>query len=427
MFGILYWLVLASLIFLTLRRPYYAYCAFLCIFGLEQWGQLYVPLLRQVSYLSNILILIPIWVACALHINRSILPDIGQFIGQRRAIVFLYVYAGFSLLWTPSDLHGFELWAPVLPYILTGILVVPLCMQSTFDYQIANQRFILIGGGLMLLLAFVPQWGARAIIIAGSKEQIGLPLALGELAGYVLITASLYLGKERLSWVLFGLSALGSLVVAIKSGSRGPLIFSVLTVMAVLPIALRGGVIKKYVGGAFVGLILALVIIEIFSAAGVYTDRWELDMILSDFSARMSGAVMLLEAALKSPFSMLFGLGNSASFSGSLLGMYPHMVPLEVLAEEGLVGAALWIFIFVSAIRQIRYVKTPLFDNVQDRRAFMTIFGCFLFSTLLSFKQGSLISFSIPFVFAALQERYLALKSYEIITSETQIETQYQQ
>jgi O-antigen ligase len=88
------------------------------------------------------------------------------------------------------------------------------------------------------------------------------------------------------------------------------------------------------------------------------------------------------------------------------------MVPLEVLAEEGLVGFGMWLLIFFVALTQLRLIRKPMFQHSEAKKAFLTIFACLIFSTLLSFKQGSLISFSIPFVFVALQERLIALRKY---------------
>jgi hypothetical protein len=406
-----YGVILLLLIGLSLKRPAYGYAAFLCIFGLEQWGQIYVPLLRQLSFLSNILVLIPIWVSCALRFDRVFLKGDWKGASQRTWIALLYMFAAISLLWTPEDAGAEAKWLASLPYLLTGVLVLPLCLRSTHDFIAAQKIFIYVGALLMLLLAFVPQWGARSIII-GSRESIGLPLALGELAGYVLITASLYLRKSLLSWALFGLAVVGTLTVAIKSGSRGPLIFSILAIFIAMPLAWRGGFLRKYSGIVFFGLVFAAAIFEIFSSASAYNDRWEAGRIVADSTSRIDAGLILLGESLSSPLSIIFGLGNSASFSGSLLGMYPHMVPLEVLAEEGLVGFGMWLLIFFVALTQLRLIRKPMFQHSEAKKAFLTIFACLIFSTLLSFKQGSLISFSIPFVFVALQERLIALRKY---------------
>lgn len=410
MLFISYWLILAVLIALTLKRPAYSYVAFLCIFGLEQWGQLYVPLLRQVSYLSNIMLLIPIWAACALRADRVLLSNSHGSASQRMWIVALYSYAAITLLWTPEDVGATTKWLAALPYLLTGVLILPLCLRSGREFWLAQRMFIYVGGLLMLLLAFVPQWGLRSLVIEGSREKIGLPLALGELAGYVLISASLFLRKTILSWVLFGLAVVGTLTVAIKSGSRGPLIFSILCIFIVMPMVWRGGIFRKYFGLAALGAIFAAGVVEIFTSFSAYTDRWEAGQMVEDSTSRFGAALFLLERSFSAPFSMLFGLGNSAAFSNSLLGVYPHVVPLEILAEEGLVGFGMWLFIVGVGISQLRETRKPYFNDVEAKRVFLTIFACFLFSTSLSLKQGSLISFSMPFAFLALQERLIALR-----------------
>lgn len=406
-----YWLILAVLVGLTIKRPAYAYVAFLCLFGLKQWGTVYVPLLRQVSYLSNILILIPIWITCALRFDNTLVQGRGASASQRSWVVVLYLFAAVSLMWTPEDVDGQSKWLAALPYALTGVLVLPLCMRSSRDFWQAQRMFVYAGGLLMLLLAFAATWGLRALVIEGSHDQINLPLALGELAGYVLITASMYLRRSPLSWVLFGLSVVGSITVAIKSGSRGPLIFSILSIFIVMPMVWRGGIAKRYIGLAFLGAIFALGVVTAFTSfGGVYSDRWQAQRMVADSDSRFGAAMIMLEHSFSSPISVLFGLGNSAAFSKSLLGVYPHMVPLEVLAEEGLIGFGMWLFIMGVAAFQLRLAKSPIFHDLEAKRVFLTLFACFLFSVGLSCKQGSLISYSMPFVFVALQERYIALR-----------------
>ena len=59
-----------------------------------------------------------------------------------------------------------------------------------------------------------------------------------------------------------------------------------------------------------------------------------------DYSGRLEKSANLLHVWINEPGAILVGLGNSASTWSGLNGSYPHMVPVEILGEEGLIGAA---------------------------------------------------------------------------------------
>jgi hypothetical protein len=110
----------------------------------------------------------------------------------------------------------------------------------------------------------------------------------------------------------------------------------------------------------------------------------------------------------------LFGLGNSASFSPDIIGRYPHMVPLEVLGEEGVLGLALFVAIVLLSIRYAMRLSSLKVLSQDVKRVYAANFGCLVFTLLLSLKQGSLINSSMIFLFAVTGERYYHLVKSQI-------------
>jgi hypothetical protein len=91
---------------------------------------------------------------------------------------------------------------------------------------------------------------------------------------------------------------------------------------------------------------------------------------------------------------LLFGLGTSASFSPRIAGFYPHIVPIEVLCELGVVGIALFIAILVLTLRSvIRYMRryAALETNSKGTRVVVSLAALFILEVLLSLKEGSLL------------------------------------
>jgi hypothetical protein len=105
-----------------------------------------------------------------------------------------------------------------------------------------------------------------------------------------------------------------------------------------------------------------------------------------------------LSASTSNFFTAVFGLGNSSSFQ--VIGFYPHIAGLEVVAEEGLLGAALYAAIIVLAIRSIRRISgQPELTDI-ERSVLATLTGLFVFEFILSWKQGSLLSSVYVFAYA---------------------------
>jgi O-antigen ligase len=108
---------------------------------------------------------------------------------------------------------------------------------------------------------------------------------------------------------------------------------------------------------------------------------------------------------------LLFGLGNSASWSRSLVGGYPHVVPLEILGELGLFGFVLFavavLTLFLRAFTGSTRRNMP-HNAVLD---FAALFGCWVFALLLSCKQGTVIFSTDLLMYAVLAEKCLRISA----------------
>src|SRR5262249_30348405 len=126
----------------------------------------------------------------------------------------------------------------------------------------------------------------------------------------------------------------------LRSGSRGQLIATGIAVLVALPIAfpLRGA--RSIAGMLLAGIFVAGMGWWASSLVEVDTSRWAGEQAMGDVTGRFANALTLLQASSSHFLTMIFGLGNSSAFK--LLGVYPHITGLEVIAEEGILGAALY-------------------------------------------------------------------------------------
>jgi hypothetical protein len=119
-------------------------------------------------------------------------------------------------------------------------------------------------------------------------------------------------------------------------------------------------------------------------------------------------------ASERDSMTFLIGLGNSASFSTDIVGFYPHLVPAEVLAEEGVIGALMLTSLFFLALQiGLKGIRLTV-GSPEQRGVVSALFGMFLFAFLLSLKQGSLVNSSAQiFLFLILLDRAVRMLTRE--------------
>lgn len=416
MFGVLVYIgLLAALTYFSLRQPYFALVAILCMFGLEQWGSLYIPFLRENGSFTNIYILLLVGYASFIAFKRGFFsvtyhPDAARV---RAMAVLLFAYALFTLLWVNEEANAASRWIVAGPYLIASILLAPLLIGRIEQLERVQKLFVLAAGILVLLLAIVPDWDMRRMRVAGSQDSVGFPLTIGQFAGYLLITAVMHIDRRLLTIASALLVAGLSLLVTLLSQSRGPFLFSIVCVVLVLPIASRNFSIRQFAYLLGITLLLSGLAVLLFSQADILGDRWALDKMLSDMLYRLSLVEILLAEWLDTPPAWLFGLGSSASFGIPDMEVYPHFVPGEVLGELGLIGFCIYLAALGYSVRMALNFRRLEYLPVNVRRVYAANFGCFLFTFMLSLKQGSLISLPELFLFATLGEKYFFLAQRE--------------
>jgi hypothetical protein len=410
--GLSVYAAIAGGLFITLwKHPGVALAGVLCMFGLEQWGQATTTFFAQHHTATNFLvggILVLALTVQGVKKGFSLLtgyPPVGWL------ILALFLYAFASTQWAPRPDISMNLWASRWPYLITMVVLSPLLIAQARDLRAANIGLLAIGGLLTILLLFFVKWEYRRIVMG---NDLGNPLAVSTMAAMVVLVAILAdpWPESRLwlpiKWALVGLC----LFLVVRSGSRGQLFGTILISIACWPITRRMANLKQFV-------ILCLLVVFLGAATnwaiqeyspqqmyGARGSRWNEQSAQEDVSSRLTSAIFLVRLAYESPETVLIGLGNSASYDPRILGIYPHFVPLEVLAEEGLIGFGLYAMIlysmFRSAVRSFRLIG----EKPKERFLLGGLVGLCLFTLLLSFKQGSLLLNLEPFMLAIILGRY---------------------
>jgi hypothetical protein len=186
-------------------------------------------------------------------------------------------------------------------------------------------------------------------------------------------------------------------LVFVRTASRGQVLSAIVVTLA-FSLRQRGGVwllLAMAVGG---GALVALMPDEVARNA----ERWDPEQMRDAVdSARIDEADRLLTFwSHSSVLHQIFGLGHAAAQDPRLLGNYPHVVPAEVLAEEGILGATL--FAITVLLGMYTYFRGLRAAETTKGRIFTAAAALFTFEFMLIWKQGSLLGSSAFFLLLSL-------------------------
>lgn len=409
MLGIItYTLILVSLLVGTWRRPAIGFAAVLCLYGLKQWGQSSTALLSEYRQVTNFAIAAIALLGVGLNASR------GACLFCRTApatllIGALYLYAFITISWAPDWQTSLNQWVSSAPYLVTVTLLAPLLMNDLDDARKASIATLLAGGSLCALALLFGHWGDRGLILFGHEAMEDVnsiyrfetnPLALSSLGGTVFLISALSLGRPNpLLLRLIAAACIPiTLAVVLRSGSRGQLIASGLAMGVALPIAYR---LRDGRSWVMLVLLVALILgLGWWSTSLVNIDvaRWSDSRTTDDVAGRFAMAQALWNAATSNFFTIIFGIGNSSAFK--ILGIYPHITALEVLAEEGLIGGLMYFGAIFLTMRSIWRIVARTELSATNRNALAIFSGLFVFELIVSWKQGTLLFSVNVFAFA---------------------------
>ena len=407
----IYIALLLSLLLGTLYRPVIGFAALACIQVLDFWGQLSSPWLAENGTFTNIYVVGLIGIGL-LRAQQSSCEKTHGIPWVQVLVICLWIEAGISLYWSPAFTQGVGEWGKYWPYMILHATLVPLLIRRPMDLQHGLSAVLVLGAVLAILVDAFVRWDQRFIVsFYNPNEKFWNALVFAQMAGYVTIAAVLL--NHRRSWLwglLKGLAIASSVILVVKSGTRGQFVLMAALPIVFLPMSRPLGSMKTYVSGVLLVACLASATIFAYDSFTHEDARWSSRNLQSDWELRVMMADKLLyhwlNASSGDPAVLILGLGNSASFSKRINGFYPHMMVPEILGEEGLVGLGLFCSAIWMAIRSTKNAYRLGKEDPVQRGILATLAACFTFAFILSFKQGSMASYSAElFSFVILIER----------------------
>jgi O-antigen ligase len=403
-------------------RPSVILSLIFLLFALDQWGAAraggYLPSGAFTNYLVAGLTILAVIILFLYGKPHRLLGGPAFWM-----VLALFIYAFASIAWVTVPDKALEIWSVNFQYLVIFLIAAPLLLQDVDDLKEAMLALLLLGTPLLFCFNFLLEWGYRGYYVNG--ELVRLPLALAQYGGYMMIVGALF-GPKHSYWLLLRLAAIAlGLLLIVKTGARGQFI------SAMLCCGVMFGLGRAYFSPVRLILVTAVASVVLAAAyAGAITymksvpelqgtaARWSIDRLFEDYGER-SIRVLRIEAMVDAwsdnPGTMLLGLGNSASYDPditgctSLIGCYPHNLPVEILTEQGIVGfgifAILMLYIVVVAVRTI---SDPTISD-EDKGPLKVMFAFMIFEVILSLKQSSLLGNWRMFLFAILVDRSASL------------------
>lgn len=402
------YLVLACLavsLLVCYRHPWFAMVLVLILYPLKQLQMTYMPLFLQHSAWFNYIICAGVLVAAVSNVSRDRTALIGYFNRYFGLILFLYFYAWFAILYSPSAQYGFERARDGAPYWGMQMLLVPLIFSRVADIEKFFTPFMFIASVVIVLFLTNPgaTWRDGRLMLQlgffmGVADYRGNPLATAQMGGMLAIISALML--PRRAGAVWGIVRLGTLFlglgIAIAAGSRGQLILSMLTIALFWPVARHVANIKQFFTtvfgfGAAAGV--SLIALRFFLGQNrEQSQRWDPQTQVDTVIERSLQAWRLIEAWATQPAKWVFGLGTNAysSISGEAHS-YAHNFYVEMLGELGLLGLTCGIVVTWWAWKLCKELWQNHRHDTRERATVGVLLALCAYNYFLALKQGTFV------------------------------------
>ena len=409
--------------FAIIWRPSTILAFAICIYPFEQWAQANSSFFAVNSYAINFAlgILTLFSLACVMLRGRNPLNPVTV---SMWIWAVLYLLAGLSCIWALDRDISLFLFRYHAPYIITFVALLPLVIQDRQDVRIGLIASLFFGTLVMTMLLLstdVHAWGRTINVAQGATvtNRVGgtstrlSALSVAEMAGQIALIAILmnFAGVGRIWTLLRWLVVFVAMALIYRSGSRGQFIAMMICLIVFMPPS-RG---TKQVWGWITAVTSTVFAVSIatftYTRFANFKQRWSLDTMSDTLqSTRIDYCIKLLTFwSESSPFHWLFGVGSSSSYDPRIIGVYPHVLVVEVLGELGVVGLILLTLFMIFVCRDGYYLYTTTKKSSVDRGVVVTLLALFFFQVILTFKERSFLTHTFTFGCGLIISRYASV------------------
>lgn len=325
------------------------------------WTLIGFPLLASICAIFGVTPTVYSAVIRAIIVALSVAILVGLVKRKLRPSIFFSIYIIFWLTYITrlliSSLSSEELSHPSWHYWIwaIGSCLLPslvLSVKNCINFPTLYRAIMAIG----LITSVIILSSASTTVISASGDEIDVgrlqleslnPITVGHLAATVaLLSISGLLNKEKRlpTAFLHAFCIMISGALLIQSGSRGPLVAFVITVLLLILPSRKVSTTQIFL----FALLMLIVLSQIFSGVGTSSIQGVSRLVLALEGNDASGSLRLMAATgaiqqfLSNPW---FGSGLEESTTG----FYPHNLILEAFMATGLLGGVSFLYIFVAS------------------------------------------------------------------------------
>lgn len=381
-------------------RPVWGLVLVILMYALEQSLQGAVPIFRSFPPLANYWTALVVGLSATNAIFRMQNPFIGYATVTWMLSVLIFVWAGLSLLWTPSS-NALKMTTDGIPYFVLFLILAPALSNSIADLRSFALVMMLFGTLTALSIIANPEFNIESgrLGLQISFKVRSSPLAMGELGGTLVILAALYHATVRSPGVIILRIAafISGTILVLYSGSRGQLIFAAIIAIVFFPVSRKVQNVFSFfattIGLIVIGIGMMLLARFVFkSEGGMVESRWSADLLTAGTQVRRENALDLLIAFASSPKAWIIGLGWNAfaAYTKASAEPYSHAVMLDILCELGIPAFVVLCVILLGVLRASRRIFVLVAESTLDRSVATCFIALTAYQILLSNKQGML-------------------------------------
>jgi len=403
-FGTVAFFALACL--LAARSTAWALALVFAMYSIEQALQSSAGIFLRIPPLANVCVALAVGTSLVGAMVRQQRPLKGYTTPQLAAVATLFIWAALSLFWTPSQESALGLTRWGLPYVVLMVFAAPLLADEMASLGQFLRGFLLIGIVTTALIVLNPGFTVKAgrlgIDIGGGFRTN--PLAIGEMGGMLMMTGLLAMRPSNsvvVSTVLRTAACLLGGYLALRSGSRGQLVFALAVTICFTPVARRINHVARFVG--IVAVAVALVPLAMWAAQTFLGTqelrRWDLSVLAEGADVRNANIVELFRAFVTDPRAWFLGLGYNAFTSVTpTVEPYSHIFFVDVLTELGIPMFVLLLWWLMKVFVDGLWLFRRYAEQAEQRASIACLFAIFVFQMLIVNKQGYLWSATLFFL-----------------------------
>jgi len=311
---------------------------------------------------------------------RSINKDIGRVFLLLTFILYMIFMRYYQLYWGDYGLNKIN---QIIVIVVLFMYLMPAIFRSFNDLEIfyLSLFYLSLIIASILVLSYGASLGRYSIFDANPIWMARICGICGLVGAIMLVNSYGGRKKNRVNRSILYLSLLVSMVGIISTGSKGPMLSLLLSVLIIVQLKPRLKLSSTFFMLIVIGFLAYIVGVFLFDS--LILERYSAISIQGSVAEGTRSELYKdgIDLILRFPFGVGFG-----GFSDYSVAQYPHNLLIEIFAEAGvIVGTVVLVVLSLSFIKAKRLTKV-------DNTSLDVLVGLFFYAFMNSMFSGDMIS-----------------------------------